>query len=139
MTPGRPPIDVDIHEIEYLRSLRFSWTRIAKVLGISRSTLYRRLGEEGLSRDATFTNITDAELDHKIQTIKRTHPNDGERMMISHLLRAGIIVQRARIRASIHCVDPVNTALRRSITVRRRVYHVEGPNCLWHGHTPQID
>ena len=88
--------------------------------------------EEGLSRDATFTNITDAELDHKIQTIKRTHPNDGERMMIGHLLRAGIRVQRARIRASIHRVDPVNTALRRSITVRQRVYHVEGPNCLWH-------
>lgn len=53
-------------------------------------------------------------------------------MIIGHLLKAGIIVQRARIRASIHRVDPVNTALRRSVTVRRRVYHVEGPNCVWH-------
>ena len=67
-----------------------------------------------------------------IFVIKRLYPNDGERMVIGHLIASGVTVQRARIRAAIHRVDPVNTALRRSITVRRRVYHVEGPNCLWH-------
>ena len=48
--------------------------------------------------------------------------------MIGHLSRLGIHVPRSKIRASIHRVDPVI----RSITVRRRVYHVDGPNCLWH-------
>ena len=39
---------------------------------------------------------------------------------------------RSRIRASIHRVDPVNTAIRRRVTVRRRVYYAEGPNSVWH-------
>ena len=128
---GRPAIDVDITDVEYLRNLRFTWTKIADILGISRSTLYRRLDEEGISQHTTYTNITDAELDQKVIAVKNLHPNDGERMMISHLSRRGII-PRSRLRASIHRVDPVNTAIRRSITVRRRVYHVDGPNCLWH-------
>lgn len=130
--PGRPAIDVDITDVEYLRNLRFTWTKIADILGISRSTLYRRLNEEGISHHTTYTNITDADLDQKVIAVKNLHPNDGERMMIGHLSRRGIIVPRSRLRASIHRVDPVNTAIRRSITVRRRVYHVDGPNCLWH-------
>ena len=116
-------------EVEYLRSLRFTWTKIARILGVSRSTLYRRLDEDGISY---HTTISDAELDEKIAAIKRVHPNDGERLMIGHLARRGIVIQRSRIRASIHRVDPVNTAIRRSVTIRRRVYHVAGPNCLWH-------
>lgn len=64
--------------------------------------------------------------------IKVEHPNDGERLLIGHLANRGIIVQRSRVRAAIHRVDPENTALRRSVTIRRRVYHVDGPNCLWH-------
>ena len=39
---------------------------------------------------------------------------------------------RARLRGSIHRVDPINTALRRSVALRRRVYHYEGPNAVWH-------
>ena len=51
--------------------------------------------------------------------------------MIGHLAHRGVIVSRARLRASIHRVDPDNTALRRSIVVRR-VYHASGPNAVWH-------
>ena len=54
-------------------------------------------------------------------------------MITGHLLRRlGILLPRAKIRASIHRVDPINTAIRRSITIRRRVYCVDGPNSLWH-------
>ena len=66
---GRPRVDVEIEDIEYLRQLRFSWTCIAKILNISRSTLYRRLDEEGLSRQLTFTNISDQELDMEMEDI----------------------------------------------------------------------
>ncbi len=125
-------IPVAIEDLEYLRGLRFTWTKIAEILGISRSTLYRRLQEEGLTRDATYTGIDDDDLDRIIETIKQTHPNDGKRMITGHLSRLGIIIPRVRIRASIHRVDPINTAIRRSVTVRRRVYHVRGPNCVWH-------
>lgn len=121
--------DVSIEEIEYLRQIRFSWTKIAEILQISRSTLYRRLEEENLSQSLSFTNISDVELDRLISSVKACHPNDGERLMTGHLARHNVFVPRARVRGSIHRVDPVNTALR---TIRRRVYRSEGPNAVWH-------
>ena len=125
-------MSVNVDEIEFLRNLRFSFKEISKILGISRATLYRRLDEEGLSSSCAFSDISDQELDSYLVTIKHSHPNDGERLVAGHLCRLGITVPRSRLRASIHRVDPENTAARRSITVRRRVYHVEGPNCVWH-------
>ena len=53
--------------------------------------------------------------------------------MNGHLSALGVHVPRAKLRTSIHRVhDPINTALRKSIVVRRRVYHVSGPNAVWH-------
>jgi hypothetical protein len=130
--PGRPRISVDIEDIEFLSQLRFSYTEIARILQISRSTLYRRLENEGISRFSKYSDITDSDLDRELIEIKLDHPNDGERLLIGHLAARGIIVPRVRIRASIHRVDPENTRLRRSVTIRRRTYHVEGPNAVWH-------
>ena len=124
---GRPKIAVPIEEIEFLRQLRFSWTRIAEILGISRSTLYRRLEEDGLPQAITFSSISDIELDAIVIRIKQIHPNDGERLIIGHLTRQNVVVPRSRVRASIHRVDPIGTSQRRSITIRRRIYHSECP------------
>lgn len=121
-----------MRDVEYLRGLRFSWTKVAEILKISRSTLYRRLNEEGITQDTTYTDITDVTLDQLMKEIKDVFPNDGERMIIGHLTQRGIILQRSRIRASIHRVDPINTAIRKSVALRRRVYHVDGPNSVWH-------
>lgn len=38
---GRPKFDIDKEQLEYLLSLSFSWSDIAALLGISRTTLYR--------------------------------------------------------------------------------------------------
>ena len=129
---GHPRLDVSIDDIEYLRGLRFTWTKIAEILRISRSTLYRRLEEEGIHCDLHYTDISDYELDRVVESIKQAHPNAGERLLIGHLNRLRIWVPRARARGAIHRVDPINTAIRRSVAIRRRVYHVEGPNSLWH-------
>lgn len=94
--------------------------------------MYRRLEQEGIDRSSSYSNITDNDLDRAVESIKQSHPNDGERLMIGHLHRLGIRIQRSRVRASIHRVDPISTAIRRSRAIRRRVYHVEGPNSLWH-------
>ena len=136
--PGRPKLKVCIEEIEYLRGLRFTWTKMAKILGISRSTLYCRL--EGVDLTCTYSDISNNELDSMVDSIKQTHPNDGERLLIGHLHRLGILLPRSRVRASIHRVDPINTAIGRSVKIRRRVYCVEGPNSLWHiyGHRKLI-
>ena len=120
-------LEVSIEEIEYLRTLRFTWTKIAEFLGVSRSTLYRRLKEEGIDHSAKYTNIADNDLDRTVESIKQSHPNDGERLLIGHLHRLGIILPRSKVRASIHRVDPVSTALRRSRAIRKRVYDIEGP------------
>ena len=99
---GWPRIEVDLWDIEFLRRLRFPFCQIAAILGISRSTLYRWLKEEGLSRDFIYTDLSDSELDRELAAIKSDHPNDGERLLTGHLARQGILVPRAQLRASIY-------------------------------------
>ena len=88
--------------------------------------------EEGISQEVDYTLISDHDLDQEILAIKLAHPNDGEVLLNGHLIRRKIFIPRSKLRASIHRVDPHNTATRKSITVRRRVYHAEGPNAVWH-------
>ena len=128
---GRPAVDVDLSEVLHLRSLHFTWTKISELVGISRSTLYRRLWDAGICTD-DYTSISSSELDDTIRSVKSQFPNDGEVMMNGHLLRLGIKVTRQDLRDSIHRVDHANTVNRRSNVVQRRVYTVSCPNALWH-------
>ena len=125
---GRPRITVDIEEVEFLRSLNFQWKKIANILGVSRSTLHRRLREEGMQEDMWFSDISDDDLDILVKQIKEEHCNDGEVLMAGHLAARNIRVQRTRLRASIHRVDPMGTVQRRMTTVVRRIYNVGNPN-----------
>ena len=63
-----------------------------------------------------ITHLTSAELDELVIDIKRNHPNDGEVLLNGHLIRLGIRVTRAELRASIHRVDHDSTVARRSRT-----------------------
>ena len=108
---GRPPVVINMEDVELLRSFHFTSCQIADIPEVSRSTLYRRIQDEGLSLDLTFTNVTDNELDHHVEAIKRLYPNKGERLMIGHLRSLGIYVPQSLLGASIHRVDPVNTAI----------------------------
>ena len=107
---GRPPIDINVEEVEFFRSLNLQWNRIAQILGISRHTLYHRLKNEGILQDLQFTDISDSDLDDILRQIKAEHPNDGEVLVMGHLIAKSLRVPRSRLRASIHRVDPVNTA-----------------------------
>ena len=110
-TTGRPSLEVSVEDIKYLTSLNFSKSKIAEILGISRKTLYNKIAQLATSDlMSTYTDITDRELDDKITTLKQVHPNDGEVMIAGHLLSEGIKVPRAKLRASIHRVDPEGTA-----------------------------
>ena len=88
---------------------------MAEIIGINHATLYRQLDEAGVKYWCTYTEVSDTDLDAVVR-IKANHPNDGECLVNGHLTR--------------HGVDPENTAVRRSIAIRRRVYHVEGPDSL---------
>ena len=116
-------------EVRELRVLGFSWTRIAKMLHMSRKTLYRRLEGSDLMG---YTDIPDQELDALIQSYKETHPNDGEAMITGHLRACQVYIPRSRIREAIHRVDPMGVEERIRTTIRRREYHVEAPNSVWY-------
>ena len=86
---GRPKVEINIDDVEFLRSLKFSWERITDIIGVSRSTLMRRIHDEGVVIE-TFSNISDEQLDHLVSRVKLQHPYDGERLMIGHLAREGV-------------------------------------------------
>ena len=114
---GRPREEVDVHEIEYLRTIGFHWSEVALLLSTSRSTLYRRLSEQGIDPHSHYSSITDSQLDKEIQAIKVHHPNDGEVLIAANLRSRGLHVQQSRLRASIHRIDPDGVEARRRIAV----------------------
>ena len=59
-------------------------------------------------------------------------PWAGESYIRRSLRGSGLRIQRWRIREKLRAVDPVGRAARRSCAIRRRVYNVRAPNCLWH-------
>ena len=115
----RPTIEIDIDEVEFLRALQLTWTKMAEIMGISRRTLYRRLKEEDILENLKFSDICDADLDELLIDIKREHPNDGEILIRGHLAARNVRIQRSRLQAAIHRIDPVSTAERRRTAIVR--------------------
>ena len=128
---GRPTLSIERSQVEYLRSLQFSWSEIASLLGIGRMTLYRRRQRWGMLGRG-FIEITDENLETLVLDIKAEMPDVGERMLLGALIARGVKVGRERLRRIIQKVDPINTALRWSSFVVRRPYSVPGSNSLWH-------
>ena len=128
---GRPRIDIDFHQVESLLELDMSLHEVACFLGVSRTTLWRRLSDANLSA-SRFTDIDDNTLDLVIASITHNSPNVGISMLTGHLRSANIHVSRRRIRNSLVRLSPLNVLLRHLTTVHRRQYTVPGPNSLWH-------
>lgn len=128
---GRPPVDVSLTAILDLRRLNYTWSKISSILGISRSTLYRRLEEAGIS-PTDNTPLSNGQVDEIVVSIKADHPNDGEVLLQGHLFRMGIRISRQAVRNSIHRVDHEGAVARRRSVIRRRIYSVPHPNYIWH-------
>lgn len=131
---GRPQLLISKEQLEYLRSLNFSWTHIAELLGVSRVTIYRRRRELGMvDNNGIERSISDTELQSLLQQIRQEMPNIGETLVIGHLRSLGFTVTRQRVRNAIHTTDPLNTLFRwTGILTPRRPYSVPSPNSLWH-------
>ena len=128
---GRPKADVNLDDVEFLQSLNLSVTKIGTILGISRSTIYRRMTEEGRVM-GTYSMISDASIDSIVRRIKEDHPNDGEVMMAGHLRRISVRITRAKLRASIHRIDQQGVVARGRRIIARRVYSPPYANYVWH-------
>ena len=120
---GRPSFEVSFDQIDYLRSLSFSWTGIASLLGISRMTWYRRRRMFGLANGGT--TLDDDSLKRLLTKLRRHYPDIGEKMVTGQLRSLGYQVSRDRVRVGIRQTDPIDTALRwQGVKTSRRRYCV---------------
>ena len=94
--PGRPKFNVTKEQLEYLSSMS-SWTQIAKFLGVSIMTVYRRRVEFGLLSDPT-TSISSIDL-LRIQTMCRNGRNHA--MLWGQLRSMGVQVTQERLRNAV--------------------------------------
>lgn len=92
-------------------------------------TFYRKRVELGMLNDAT-NDLSDEDLESIIEEFREENPYIGESLTMGMLRSRGFKIKRARMR----------TVLRKTGTflrwpggvIKRRVYHVAGPNSLWH-------
>ena len=129
---GRPPFKIEKEQLEYLRSLSFTWVNISRMLMVSRMTVYRRRVEYGMINDST-TRISDDDLIAHVQRTIRMHPMAGQTFVWGVIRSQGYRVTRERVRRALRICDPINTTLRwGGIMTPRQPYSVPGPNSLWH-------
>ena len=129
---GRPRFQINKNQLQYLRSLSFSWTAIADLLMVSRMTVYRRRVDYGLL-DESHCSISDQELIEIVQQTLAQHPQVGQSFIAGRLRSLGYKVTRERVRHAVHICDPLDAALKwQGIVTRRHPYSVPGPNSLWH-------
>lgn len=154
--PGRPRIIIDPNALTTLSQGRATNPDIAKAFKCSSRTIRRRKVESELSepgppvytqqsnadgtvsriyrpgRASNLSKLTDDELDAIILQIYTQFPTFGRTMIDGYLMQLGERVPRTRVQASYQRV--IGLSVRRFAERRlwRRVYHVPGPNSLWH-------
>ena len=109
----------------------FSYSRIAKLLKVSKKTIQRRVNELHLAR-LKHSEISDGELGLLMSEIMHQFPNIGVRSMEGHLKAIGHNVQWERVRRFMWMVDPEAFLLRslHSNIIHRKTYNVPSPRCL---------
>ena len=132
--PGHPRMEISNAQLEYLVENDISIPDIAQVLGVSVSTVKRRLREFGISSTERKTLIGDTDLDAAVWGIQRMFPNAGYRRIQSQLFLNGIKVAQRRVRESMYGTDPEGVVMRWLSITPRAVYCVSGPLALWHIH-----
>ena len=129
--PGRPRKIVNRDDLVRLLQLNVPLSDIARQLSLSRSTIYRYMENYGINYER-FSQLSQAEIECEVQTVKNYHPNAGEVMMQGHLTSRGLHLQRQKVRRAILAVDPEGVENRKSKPIRRRVYTSPFPNYVWH-------
>ena len=128
---GRPPLDICEDQVRFLVENGFKETEIAPLIGYSTHTIQRRLKEFGIEFNQ-FSEITNQDLDDLVKEIITRLPACSIRSIQTLLKVNGVILQRERVRESIHRVDPLGLETRLCSTRYHQQYNVANPNALWH-------
>ena len=96
---GRPRYIIELEQLVFLREIRFTWSAIAMMFGVSRRTMYNvRLKFDLIDADFSgFSNITDEHLKSLIQEIQEEMPNVAK----------GIHISMVRLRDCLSDMNPV--------------------------------
>uniref|UniRef100_A0A3B1KIQ8 Integrase core domain-containing protein n=1 Tax=Astyanax mexicanus TaxID=7994 RepID=A0A3B1KIQ8_ASTMX len=131
---GHPKLEIKREQIVEMLQTNLPVSQIARIVGVSTSTFFRRMKEFDLSISESYSPISDEELDTIVTNIKNGMPAAGYRMVRGRLLSMGIRVQWRRIASSMHRVDSVGILCRlaRLGCVVRTTYSVPGPLSLMH-------
>lgn len=82
---GRSKFIISKEQLKNMLDTCLSVSCIAELLGVSKSTIFRRMQEYDLSVRELYSSISDEDLDNMIRTIKTQMPNAGYRMVKGQL------------------------------------------------------
>ena len=88
---GAPCYDIPKESLEVLTCIGFKISEIALLLGVSESTIYRRMREFGLKK-LQFSDICDEELTTVVKQTLQDFPKCGERLLGEILRQKGVNV-----------------------------------------------
>ena len=128
---GHPALQIQQHQLTFLLENYFKITDIAGLFGCCTRTIQRRIRDFGIEQHR-FSDISDEVLDEMVSETVHLQPSYGIRTIQSRLKARGFILQRDRVRDSIHRVDPTGIEMRLRRSLHRRQYSVPTPNSLWH-------
>ena len=129
---GRPRYALSRHQLQYLVESGFTGPQIADIVGVSLSTIRRRLSEFGIAIASQYAPLTTTELTTLVREIQLQFPKCGNRQMQGHLLARGYRVQQERVREVQRMIDPEGSIMRQLRVTMRREYRVPAPRSLWH-------
>jgi len=127
---GRPRFEITREQMNFLVESGFTGPQIASIIGVSLSTVRRRMAYFGLSIGVQYTSVMDSELDDLVREIKQYFPMCGNKQLQGHLLSHGFLVQQ-RVRDSQRQVDPEGSIMRCLQAVSCRKYQIPSPCSLW--------
>jgi len=98
---GRPLINVDADILVFLRELNFSWVQIASIVGVHPRTLYRRRQELQIEdTQGSFSNISDADLDELVRSLRDIHTTKCRGNIIARIPQRSRFPYPTRTRSS---------------------------------------
>ena len=86
-TVGRPKFDIKRCQLEFLIQTRFSVPQFGNLVGVSVSTVRRRMTDYNLGIHSTYCSLNDGELDLLVADIQQQFPKAGNHHMYGYGVR----------------------------------------------------